>query len=1179
MQDNDQTVASLLISQDNYLTAAQIAAFDKFIKKDFPHILNTNTEIFTSSANGLVKIVYTKIINLSYFVKPFRHDDYLGEDRTLVIEVYGNIQQCVKTIDVVSQKETVEVIQNEGGYKNVLIAKIPSLITKHEIDTNPYDIKGVFLHKGAPLTFLPYDTYPENKPMSLYRKIGGNQVVAVDFWSQDYENPTVVQRYSVFYKKMNAKKNTKVVFMQFNMFQDEFPVILMLYAFGLTNSVEILNAISLDKTIQSMFVSSFSDIKFTFKEKAGLPIVTQADAIEELAHRVKYMNYKSIIDDKVPGKNELFIKKILRNNIFPHIHGSERTKAIYLCSLVSKCLRVAAGYEEVDNRDSYNFKRLESPRNIFMNIYASSWEKIMRDIRKTAKRIFQNNGSILFEEGSVIPNLTDSIRFDYLSKDIIGVLNVGFWKKSQYHSSRTVCVSLRNDNNLMESYYQCRKLPAPSNLENNSNYSPRLFFGDHFGFVCCYSTPEGKQIGLTTELALSSNISIGNEEMIPVIKNLLLTPERMDRLSITPIDEVPISTIQYLVTVIVNGEPICCTKDGYGVYQELRNLRFDGSIVRDHVGFVYDGTSININTCSGRLYRPLLTVENNELVLPAKAIEEIKNGTITSFTGLLAKYPRSIEFLDTDEYTNMSMVAVLPSDLIKEKKLEEESKHIADEAELTFREFTHCEIHGIFSTGIVASTTPFSNHNQGPKNGAQCQMRKQAISAFADNKINNKTRKNELWYPGRPLTSTFTARVMHIDDLPPGDNVIVAIASYLGFNQEDSNIMNKSAIERGMFRANFTRLYKDVIDNTTDSSIGVFKKPNLMDISTQKNISYNNLNENGWVNPGTYVVGDRNDVLINKQVPVSVGKNGNSYKNVPTKVQRGEEGIVEIVQKGTNQDGNKYIKVSVLSERVPEIGDKFASRHGQKNTLGNLYHQAYMPFSTNYTADVVINPHMLPTRMTTGQLLEAMISKYANATCQFMDVTPYQNVDIDDLKKKMKELGFDEYGKEHTICGLTGKPMEMNMFIGPTFYQRLRHMVADKVHARGAGGPITQSTMQPTDGRSKGGGYKIGEMERDGLIAHGIATSIRQLFTNHSDGKEFHVCQNEIDGKVCGTFAYKYDTTESGEDIYLCPMCQSSLHTVQFGTTYTFKSLIQLLYGLKLRCRIILERGPIESFD
>jgi DNA-directed RNA polymerase beta subunit len=1458
IKDNDQTLASLLIQEPNYLHKSQISSFDKFLKKDLSEILNTNNEFITATADNIMKIGYVKVVNLTFSLKPFNYDDIVAEDRTLSIDVYGQIQQCIRTIDLVSKKETEQIIQPDGGFKNVLIAKVPSLVVKHDIESNPYELKGVLLHKGAPLTFVPYDTYPENKPLSLYRKVSGVQVVAVDFWSQDHLNPSVVQRYSVSYKKSSAKKSVKVVFMQFNMFQDEFPVILMLYALGMTNHVEILSSISVDKTIQSMFVSSFTDIVFTIKEKAGLPIVSQNDAIEELAHRVKYMNYKSIIDDKMPGRNEMFIKKILRNYIFPHIHGTDRTKAIYLCSMICKCLKISVGYETIDNRDSYNFKRLEPTRNILRNIYTGSWDKIMRDLRKTAKRIFQNNANILFEEGSKIPNLAESIRFDYLSKDIISVLNVGFWKKSQYHPSKTVCESLRNVNNAMEALFICRKLPSPSNLENNNNYSPRLFFGEHLGFVCEYSTPEGKQIGLTTELALSSHISIGNEEDIDHIKILLATEDRRKRLKLIPIDDIPLMEIHALTIVILNGEPIYGTTKGLETLEELRYLRFHGDISREHVGFIYDGFQIRINTCSGRLYRPLLVVRNNNLVLPAEALGFVTDGTIKSFNQLMQKYPEAIEFVDTDEYTNMCLVACLPSDLTKEKNLEMLSRERAKEGkmecvdEITYKEYTHCEIHPIFALGIVASTTPFSNHNQGPKNGAQCQMKKQAISACPDNKITNKTRKTEMWYPGIPIASTFTSRVMHLDDLPSGDNVIVATASYLGFNQEDSNIMNSTSLERGLFRANFTRLYKDVIDNTTDSSIGVFKKPNLLDISSQKNVNFSLLNEHGYAPPGTYLIGDHNDVLINKQVPISTGKAGVGYKNIQTKVQRGEEGIVEIVMNGTNQDGNKFIKSSLLNVRNPEIGDKYAcfienvcdvltttgwkrieqvtcndkvacldhnnqlcyehpedvhqydcndliyevqsefvelsvtpyhrmwvkktndhhfafeyatnlmnkkikylshvnnfipeswcgdmyreglsmddwlkflgswimnrdnnyhehhdlsgdirildslridgekqlpdsvwnlntaqshlllrtilggtrnqaitrtkkfaddicklaihagscstikqisqnvfvvsvmsptehtvndnqtfhldterwmeytgkvycltvrtgvfmvrqngkpvwsgnSRHGQKNTLGNLYHQAYMPFSDNYTADIIINPHMLPSRMTTGQLLEAMVSKYANMKCEFTDVTPYQRIDIDELKHKLKELGFDEYGKEYVICGLTGKQMEMKMFIGPTYYQRLRHMVADKVHARGYSGPVTQSTRQPTDGRSKGGGYKIGEMERDGIIAHGTATTIRQLYTNHSDGMEFDICSNNIDGKQCGTFCYLYDTAEDGSKIYLCPMCQSSLHVNKVSMPFTFKLLVQLLYGLKIRTRLIVDNEPLES--
>jgi len=408
--------------------------------------------------------------------------------------------------------------------------------------------------------------------------------------------------------------------------------------------------------------------------------------------------------------------------------------------------------------------------------------------------------------------------------------------------------------------------------------------------------------------------------------------------------------------------------------------------------------------------------------------------------------------------------------------------------------------------------------------------------------------------------------------LPSGENIYVAIASYYGGNQEDSVLMNSSSIERGLFRANFSRLYTDSIDSNSDSFIGAFKKPNEMEILMKKNVNFKTLSDDGYAAPGTFVTGDKNDALINKQIPVVNVKGGLPYKNLQVKMRRGEEGIVENVVTGVNIDGNKFIKLTVMSERIPEIGDKLASRHGQKGTIGDIYHQAYMPSSNGITADLVLNPHMLPSRMTTGQLLECMVNKYANQTCSFVDSSPYQNMDLEELRRKMKGLGFDEFGREKMICGFTGKPMDNLIFFGPTYYQRLRHMVADKVNARGFAGPVTQTTRQPTDGRAHDGGYKIGEMERDGLLAHGVATTMRQVFTVHSDGKLFNVCTNRIDGQVCGTFTHNYDVDAStGRPIFICPSCKSCIDSVQISIPYTFKLLIQIMFGMKVRVRLLVD--------
>ena len=1162
---NNNEIAGLFLRKNNVLVEGDIKGYLKFLSKDINLVMSTDNTYFVASQDHITKRVMFKPEDINIDIRP--KDDYqdiFDQHKSHTYKVWAIVKQVIETKNHITNEVTIETTYPKEGYQPQVIAEIPVMLfdrEKQKLYSSKFDVQGVILHKGAPVTLLPYDTYANNKMFCLNRKMSSINTKAIDIWSVDYLKPTVTQRFSIMYKKHSRRSDYSVMF-SFSMFKEDVPVVTLLIAFGLINHSDIMDCISQDREVRNMFMTSLSEARFTIEGKENTTITNQEEAMEELCANLKYST--NIQNSKI------YMKNVIENIIFPHIHHSLYAKGVYLCACINRVLLANSGFETVDNRDSYAHKRLESVRNILVQIYMSSKEKLMRDIRKSAKRIFYD--SMLFDETTEVPNLISHIKFNIMFKDIKSALNVGFWKKTQYHTPKTVSDSLKNVNNLAEAISMIRKLPSPSNLENNSNYGPRLVQGDHYGFVCMYSTPEGKQVGLTTELALSAQITNGNEEVIPLLLDKFRDLTFASKYGLRMLEDVAPKELYWLTKVYLYGDIIAVTNKGRELFEGLREMRFSGEIVRDHVGITLHNDELNINTGHGRIFRPYLVVRNNEISLPKDAINMIKSGKIDSWDSLLKVFPRDIEYLDIQETTLNALVASDEIDLQKAHKLEQASRNNAIKGldEVLFNQYTHCEIHPIFALSAVAATIPLSNHNQSPKNMAQWRMRKQAITALPNNYITNRTRKYELWNPQKPLSCTFVSRELNLTVLPSGENVYVAIASYYGSNQEDSLIMNQTAIERGMFRANFTRLYTDVIDSNSDSSIGKFKKPNPMQ-TWKKNVNFAPLSDEGYAPLGTFVDGDRNDVLINKQIPVINVKGGLPYKNIQIKMRRGERGTVECVKEGVNYEGNKYIKLTVLSERIPEVGDKFASRHGQKGTIGEIYHQAYMPYSGGIVADIVLNPHMLPSRMTTGQLLECIINKQANASCTFADSTPYQKLDLEKLSEKMIDLGFDEYGREITTCGLTGLPMENKIFFGPTYYQRLRHMVADKVNARGFAGPITQTTRQPTDGRARDGGYKIGEMERDGLLAHGISTAMRQLFTCHSDGKVFNVCTNIADGKACGTFAYQYDVTEDGKTIYMCPMCKSSLHIVKVAMPYTFKLMIQLLYGMKVRCRIVVD--------
>jgi DNA-directed RNA polymerase II subunit RPB2 len=366
-----------------------------------------------------------------------------------------------------------------------------------------------------------------------------------------------------------------------------------------------------------------------------------------------------------------------------------------------------------------------------------------------------------------------------------------------------------------------------------------------------------------------------------------------------------------------------------------------------------------------------------------------------------------------------------------------------------------------------------------------------------------------LYYPQKPLVVTHAIKYLKFRELPAGQNAIVAIMCYSGYNQEDSVIMNQSAVDRGLFRSVFYRSYceKEVEEGRTFEE---FEKPNReITRGIRRGCNYDKLDEDGFVSPGEFVTGD--DVIIGKTVRLTESDKmaGDRYtkRDNSTCLRPSETGIVDKVMLTTNADGCKFAKVRVRSERIPEVGDKFASRHGQKGTVGMLYRQEDMPFSPEgVSPDIIVNPHAIPSRMTIGHLVEALLSKVAALTGEEGYATPFlEDQTVDKIASILHKCGYQRTMNEQLFSGHTGKMFTTRVFFGPTYYQRLKHMVGDKVHAR-ARGPTQILVRQPTEGRGRDGGLRFGEMERDCMISHGCAQFLKEALLTRSDRYETHVC-------------------------------------------------------------------------
>jgi DNA-directed RNA polymerase II subunit RPB2 len=427
-----------------------------------------------------------------------------------------------------------------------------------------------------------------------------------------------------------------------------------------------------------------------------------------------------------------------------------------------------------------------------------------------------------------------------------------------------------------------------------------------------------------------------------------------------------------------------------------------------------------------------------------------------------------------------------------------------------------------------------------------------------------------LFYPQRPLVVTQSMEYLKFKDLPAGINAIVAIMCYTGYNQEDSVIMNQSSIDRGLFRTAFFRTYTAEEKREARLKYETIEIPDRQDTMGIRNGVYSKLDCDGIISPGTRVSGD--DIIIGKTGLIKMQEDLDDDINneittitkrkqdISEAIRPNENGVIESVLLTTDRQGYKIVKVKTRSIRIPQMGDKFASRHGQKGTIGMTYSQEDLPFTVEgINPDIVVNPHAIPSRMTIGHLIECLSSKVSALRGYESDATPFTDVTVDSISNDLHKLGYQKYGNEAVFNGFTGRKIDMLIFFGPTYYQRLKHMVEDKIFSR-ARGPLQILTRQPTEGRARNGGLRFGEMERDCMISHGAALFLKERLVDVSDKYRIHVC------KKCGFMA----ESDLKSQKFLCRLCNATdMDIAQVYVPYACKLLFQELLAMHIAPRII----------
>lgn len=837
---------------------------------------------------------------------------------------------------------------------------------------------------------------------------------------------------------------------------------------------------------------------------------------------------------KYPTKESRYrsLIHIIVNELLPHMGLDNsakvcREKATYLGFALRKLLRVYMSEQDTDDRDHYANKILDTAGPLMALLF----RQLYRTFLKTLTKRLQKN----VDAGKFV-NVTELINPKKIAQGFQYSLSTGNWTVQKNANTMHGVAQMLGRHSMSATVSHVRRVNKPINRDGKSA-KPRQLHLSHWGIICAAETPEGASCGLNTNLALFCHVRIGYPASW--IKDYM---RAMPHVSV---GGQPSANHM----IMVNGVIFGTTDDPEALAMELRKRRqyqdipFDTSIYIDHKQHV-----LCVNSYPGAPCRPVFTRRAFDRGLDGDLFIEHIAHRVRAHMPLwdAMMFEGVIEYIDKAEERCYNIAMTYEDALANDK-------------------YTHVEIAGISLLGICASQVCFAERNQAPRNMYSACMGKQQQGIYASNYgLRMDTVSHILWNPQKPLCKTLTYDALHLNETPAGTNAVVAILCYQGYNQEDSMIVNKAFLERGGFRSTVYRTYKDS-EKDIGSDVQRFQVPPA-DCTGMRKANYSLLDEDGVVPVGTRVT--KNDAIIGKiTIPNSTGKrNGGTPRDMSTFINSSEQTTVDKVMLTTNRDGNKTVKVRTRACRMPTIGDKFASCHGQKGVIGMILPQEDMPFSSSgMSPDIIINPHAIPSRMTIAQLLEMLTGKKACSVGKVQNCTPFEKIDEKDLEKTLLDMGLPPSGKEVMYDGTTGKRMKAMVFMCPIYYQRLRHMVDDKVHAR-ATGPVHLLTRQPVEGRSRDGAFRNGEMERDCMLAHGASKFIMDRLMEQSDAFGVFVC------KQCGLIAQGGNSKMQWNHRVRTPYCKrcNANEVEKVVMPYAFKLLCQEMMGMGFAPRMVL---------
>ncbi|GAD97975.1 DNA-directed RNA polymerase III subunit RET1 [Paecilomyces variotii No. 5] len=984
----------------------------------------------------------------------------------------------------------------------------------HVLNECPLDPGGYFIVNGTEKVILVQEQLSKNRV--IVEADPKKEIVQASVTSSSNERKS--KSYIILKKDR--------LYMKHNVLSEDIPLVILLKAMGIHSDKEMLLLVAgVDTSYQE-------DFAINFEEAIKLGIFTQQQALQWIGSRIKINRKQSSAYSRTHVQEAV---EAIASVIISHIEVKDlnfRPKAIYVCHMARRVLMAKHDPNMVDDRDYVGNKRLELAGQLLALLFEDLFKKFQFDIKMNIDKVLNKRvRAEAFDAWSVV-----SMHGNHITQGMNRAISTGNWSLKRFRMERAGVTHVLSRLSYIAALGMMTRIS--SQFEKTRKVSgPRALQPSQFGMLCPSDTPEGEACGLVKNLALMTHITTNDEE--EPVRKLVFMLGAEDILTMSGRELYGHGA--YIISM--NGTPMALTRRPKYFLNAFRRLRRMGRISEFVSIYInHHQAAVHIATDDGRICRPLIVVENGKSRVKEHHLKKLRDGTM-QFDDFLAQ--GLVEYLDVNE-ENDSNIALYEKDIVDTT--------------------THLEIEPFTVLGAVAGLIPYPHHNQSPRNTYQCAMGKQAIGAIASNQF---LRIDSLLYlmvyPQKPMVKTRTIELVKYDQLPAGQNAMVAVMSYSGYDIEDALVLNKGSVDRGFGRCQVFRKYATNLKSYSNGSKDKLTGPQYENDAPIRKHAL--LDSDGLAAVGEKV--SPGEVYINKVTPENALSSGFgsdvgkpvSYLPAPMTYKLPDPSYIDKVMISVTEGESQLIKVQTRQTRRPEVGDKFSSRHGQKGVVGIIAEQADMPFTdSGIVPDIIMNPHGFPSRMTVGKMLELVAGKAGVLSGQHGYGTAFGGSPVEEMSAILVDKGFSYGGKDYLTSGITGEALPFYVFTGPIYYQKLKHMVQDKMHSR-ARGPRATLTRQPTEGRSRDGGLRLGEMERDCLIAYGTSQLLLERLMISSDRHEVDVCEQ------CGFMGY----------LNWCQRCKSSRGVVKMVIPYAAKLLIQELFSMNVTARLKLEDEFPES--